>query len=96
MRSFVLAVSAALGLLLAAPPSGYAQAPGAQPSAPAGKRARATRPKREPTAGQLARQERQKKCGMEWKEARAAGTTGGLKWPQFWSKCNTRLKGGTA
>jgi hypothetical protein len=38
--------------------------------------------------------ERQKKCSAEWKEAKAAGKTAGQKWPQFYSACNTRLKGG--
>lgn len=49
--------------------------------------------KREPTAGQMAARERQKKCGAEWREAKAGGKTGGLKWPQYWSQCNARLKG---
>ena len=36
-----------------------------------------------------------KKCGAEWKEAKAAGKVEkGMKWPQFWSACNKRLKGG--
>ena len=42
----------------------------------------------------MAARERQKKCGAEWKEAKAAGKTAGMKWPQYWSQCNTRLKGG--
>ena len=36
--------------------------------------------------------ERRKKCSAEWKEAKAAGKTGGLKWPKFYSECNKRLK----
>jgi hypothetical protein len=48
--------------------------------------------KREPTPGQLAARERQKQCGVEWKEAKAAGTTKGTTWPKFWSACNKRLK----
>jgi hypothetical protein len=48
--------------------------------------------KKPPTPGQIAFRERQKKCSAEWKEAKAKGTTGGLKWPQFWSACNKRLK----
>lgn len=36
--------------------------------------------------------ERRKKCGAEWKEAKAAGKTSNMKWPQFWSDCNKRLK----
>jgi hypothetical protein len=38
--------------------------------------------------------ERRKKCSAEWKEAKAAGKTAGKKWPQFYSECNKRLKGG--
>jgi hypothetical protein len=38
--------------------------------------------------------DRRKKCSAEWKEAKAAGQTAGKKWPQFYSECNTRLKGG--
>lgn len=37
--------------------------------------------------------ERQKKCGAEWKAAKAAGKIEkGQKWPQYWSACNKRLK----
>jgi hypothetical protein len=52
--------------------------------------------KSQPSAGQLAVRERQKKCGAEWKEAKAAGKIEkGMKWPQYWSACNKRLKGAT-
>ena len=51
--------------------------------------------KREPTVNQMAARERQRKCAAEWKEAKAAGKTEGLKWPKYWSKCNARLKGKT-
>lgn len=51
--------------------------------------------KKPPTPGQLAARERQKKCGAEWKAAKAAGKIqAGMKWPQYWSACNKRLKGG--
>jgi hypothetical protein len=37
--------------------------------------------------------ERQKKCGAEWKEAKAAGKVEkGVTWPKYWSACNKRLK----
>jgi hypothetical protein len=33
------------------------------------------------------------KCAAEWKEAKAASKIEkGMKWPQFWSACNKRLK----
>jgi hypothetical protein len=59
-------------------------------------RKRAAASKKEPSVGQMAARERQKKCGAEWKEAKAAGKTQGLKWPKFWSQCNARLKGNSA
>lgn len=102
MRSLLLALVPVLGLGLAVPTITHAQTPGAEPRATT-RPSRAARPKREPTAGrreptagQLAARERQKKCGVEWREAKTKGETGGLKWPQYWSKCNARLKGGTA
>ncbi len=42
-----------------------------QPAAP---RPRRQKPKKPPTAGQLAARERQKKCAAEWKAAKTAGT----------------------
>jgi hypothetical protein len=52
-----------------------------------------TKAKKEPSASQLALRERQKTCGAEWKETKAAGKVeAGMKWPKFWSACNTRLK----
>jgi hypothetical protein len=51
--------------------------------------------KKPPGAGMLAARERQKKCGAEWKAAKAAGKIEkGQKWPQYWSACNKRLKAG--
>jgi hypothetical protein len=51
-------------------------------------------PARAPSAGQTAARERQKKCGTEWRGlSDAQKTAQGPKWPQYWSKCNARLKG---
>jgi len=48
---------------------------------------------KEPSDGQLAARERQKKCAAEWKEAKAANKVEkGETWPKFWSDCNKRLK----
>lgn len=48
-----------------------------------------------PTAAQTEAQGRQKKCGAEWRALSGAEKVSqGPKWPQFWSKCNARLKGG--
>ena len=95
MRSLCLALAFG-ALLLASPAPSLAQGAAAQAEAEAPRRSRAARPKREPSVGQLAARERQKKCGVEWKEAKAKGATGGLKWPKFYSQCNARLKGNSA
>jgi len=51
--------------------------------------------KKPPTPAQQAFRARQKKCGAEWKAAKAAGKIKKeMKWPQFWSACNKRLKAG--
>ncbi|HZT25597.1 MAG TPA: hypothetical protein VFA57_07845 [Pseudolabrys sp.] len=51
------------------------------------------KPKKAPSAGLAAMHERQKKCGAEWKEAKAAGKVEkGMTWPKYWSACNKRLK----
>jgi hypothetical protein len=61
------------------------EAPAATPAAPAVK---------QPSPGQTAARDRQKKCGAEWRGLTDAQKTAqGPKWPQFWSKCNKRLKG---
>jgi hypothetical protein len=44
-------------------------------------------------AGLAAARERQKMCGVEWKEAKAGGKVAkGMTWPKYWSACNKRLK----
>jgi hypothetical protein len=49
--------------------------------------------KKPPSAKQLAERERLKKCGAEWKAAKAAGKIEkGMKWPRYWSLCSKRLK----
>jgi NAD(P)H-hydrate repair Nnr-like enzyme with NAD(P)H-hydrate epimerase domain len=56
--------------------------------------ATATKPRKEPTAAQLAARERMGKCSVEWKEAKTGGKLDkDAKWPKFWSECNKRLKG---
>ena len=60
------------------------------------RRSRKAQTAKEPSVGQMAARERQRKCGAEWKEAKAANRTAGVKWPQFWSRCNARLKGNQA
>ncbi len=79
--------AAALAGLIAAPLAAYAQTP------PASQPAAAQSKPNKFLAGRAAARERQKKCAAEWKEAKAAGKVeAGMKWPQFWSACNKRLK----
>lgn len=100
MRSHLFALMAALGLLVSSPTPLLAQGASSDPGMSAPKRSRSrsssTRPKREPTVGQLAARDRLRKCGVEWREAKGRDATGGLKWPQYYSKCNARLKGNQA
>lgn len=35
-------------------------------------------------------------CGEQWKQAKAAGTTGGATWPQFLRQCRAQMAGGAA
>jgi hypothetical protein len=76
--------------LIAAPLPPLVPTAAAQTAAPA-----KTDAKKSPSAGQTAARERQKKCGAEWKEAKAAGKIEkGMTWPKYWSACNKRLKAG--
>lgn len=73
----VLAAALAAPLLLAGPVSAR------EPAATA----------KEPTVGQSAARERQKKCGAEWRALPASDKAAqGPKWPQYFSKCVKRLK----
>jgi hypothetical protein len=56
------------------------------------KPAATTTEKKAPSPGREAMYERERACGQQWKEAKAAGKTNGMKWPQYWSECNKRMK----
>jgi hypothetical protein len=95
-KTFFIAVVAA-GLIATPLPSliQSAAAQSAQPAAPAKTKATA-KTKKPPSASQIALHERQKKCGEEWRQAKATGKIEkGMKWPKFWSACNKRLKNGS-
>jgi len=78
--------------LLTAPP--LHQAAAQTSPAPA---ATTAKPAKKPSAAVAAMRERQKKCGAEWKEAKAAGKVEkGMTWPKYWSACNKRLKAADA
>ena len=86
-RIFVAILAAAL---MAAPVPTLVHSAQAQTQA---KPAKKTKAKKPPTAGQIAARERQKKCGAEWKAAKAAGKIKkGMTWPKYWSACNKRLR----
>ncbi len=56
------------------------------------KKARAEK-KAKASAARTAVRDRQKQCGMEWREAKKAGKVEeNMTWPKYWSACNTRLK----
>jgi hypothetical protein len=50
--------------------------------------------KGQPSAAQSAMYAREKQCGQQWKADKAANKVpAGMKWPQYWSACNKRMKG---
>jgi hypothetical protein len=52
-----------------------------------------TSTEKKPSPAQQAMYDRERACGAEWKEAKAAGKVkAGMKWPQYWSECNKRMK----
>jgi hypothetical protein len=73
-----------------------AATPAAAPaSAPATttKPAATTAAKPAASGGRQAMYARERACGAEWREAKAAGKIpAGQKWPQYWSECNKRKK----
>jgi hypothetical protein len=79
----------------AAAPAAAAPAKPAAATAPAKPAATTTTSteKKQPSPAQEAMYERERACGAEWKEAKAAGKVkAGMKWPQYWSACNKRMK----
>ena len=87
MLRIVFAAALAAGLATAAVAQ-TTPAPSSTTPAPA-----AATAKKPVSGGLAAARERQKKCGVEWKEAKAAGKVEkGTTWPKFWSACNKRLK----
>lgn len=94
MLKFAGAALVALLIATAVPVTVHAQT--ATTTQDATKKDAKAKPEKKPvSAGMAAMHERQKKCGAEWKEAKAAGKTQGQTWPKFWSACNKRLKGAT-
>ena len=69
MLKVMFAAALAVGMITA-PMPGFVSTAAAQQQAPASDKN--AKSKKEPSAGQLAARERQKKCAVEWKEAKAA------------------------
>jgi hypothetical protein len=90
MHKVMFAAALAVGLITAPMPQLVSTAAAQQQATTPDKNAK---PKKDPSAGQTAARDRQKKCGAEWKEAKAAGKVEkGTTWPKYWSACNKRLK----
>jgi hypothetical protein len=88
MHKVMFAAALAVGMITA-PLPGFVSTAAAQQQASD----KPAKSRKEPSAGQLAARERQKKCAVEWKEAKAASKVEkGTTWPKFWSACNKRLK----
>lgn len=96
MLKTLFAAALAAGLIAAPLPLAVSSAAAQAVKADAaGKTTKPKKAKKPLTPGQQAARERQKKCGAEWKAAKAAGKVEkGMKWPQYWSACNKRLKAG--
>jgi type IV secretory pathway VirB6-like protein len=75
-------------MLTAAPLPGFVEHAAAQTA-----QTQSTNKAKTPSAALAATRERQRKCGAEWREAKAAGKVEkGMTWPKYWSACNKRLK----
>jgi ribosomal protein L12E/L44/L45/RPP1/RPP2 len=84
-------LAACRGTQTAAPAAPAAPAPAAKPVAAA--KPASHLPGAQSPAMQ-AMHDRQRKCGQMWSADKAAGKIpAGQKWPQYWSACNTKLKG---
>jgi hypothetical protein len=81
--------------MTATPAPAPAPAPAPMTAAPTPAPTKPTAAAKPITDGQAAMRAREKQCGAEWKAQKAElhKTNPAMKWPQFWSECNKRLKG---
>src|SRR5262245_52029517 len=94
-RALAVVFSAAFTTaILVAPAPAYAEMAAPTKEATKSKKDTAKKATKSEDKSGMTGAERRKKCSEEWKAAKDAGKTGGKKWPQFYSECNTRLKGG--
>jgi hypothetical protein len=88
MSGSAAAPAAAPAPAAATPPKPASTTTAAKPAA-----ATPSTEKKKPSPAQEAMYERERACGAEWKAAKAAGKVkAGMKWPQYWSECNKRMK----
>jgi hypothetical protein len=91
-KSIAFAAAALLAAFVVAMPSLPVAAQTAAPTAAEKKAAKAEK-KAKAKEGRKAAHDRQKQCGTEWKDLRAAGKAAPtMTWPKFYSECNKRLK----
>lgn len=95
-RTLALAFSGALvaATFVAAPQPAYAEMAAPTKETTKSKKDTAKKETKSGDKSGMSGAERRKKCSEEWQAAKAAGKTANQKWPQFYSACNTRLKGG--
>jgi hypothetical protein len=91
-KPIVFAAAALFAAFVVAIPSLPVAAQTSAPTAAEKKAAKAEK-KAKAKEGRKAAQARQKQCGSEWKDARAAGKVEKhMTWPKYYSECNKRLK----
>lgn len=76
----------------AKPETKTSAAPAAAPAAKPATTAKPAASEVEGKPGRVAMVARERACGADWKADKAAGKTGDMKWPQYWSECNKRKK----
>jgi hypothetical protein len=77
----------------AASPPAASTATTSKPASTAAKPATTTSTGKKPSPAQEAMYERERACGAQWKEAKAANKVAkGMTWPKYWSDCNKRMK----
>ena len=95
-RTLAIAFSAAFATAISIAPMGpaYAEMAAPKPEPTKSKKDTAKKETKSEDKSGMSGADRRKKCSEEWQAAKAAGKTANQKWPQFYSACNTRLKGG--
>jgi len=93
-RALAVAFSAAFVAFITAPGPAHAEMAAPTKESTKSKKDTAKKETKSQDKSGMSGADRRKKCSEEWQAAKAAGKTANQKWPQFYSACNTRLKGG--